>query len=145
MQLTIRKMTQKDVPQVAELESANFSMPWSAQSFYEQLENPNALYMIAQMDSRIIGVCGLVESFGEAEIYNVSVAGDCRSRGVAATMLKDLFEEGTKRGIYAFTLEVRAGNEAAIHLYEKLGFVKEGLRKDFYEKPKEDAVIMWKR
>lgn len=145
MQVLTRKMTQKDVPLVAELEAANFSMPWSAQSFYEQLENPNALYMVAEWEARIIGVCGFLESFGEADIFNVSVAEECRNRGVAALMLKALFDEGKKRGIYAFTLEVRAGNAAAIHLYEKLGFVKEGVRKGFYERPKEDAVIMWKR
>ena len=60
-------------------------------------------------------------------------------------MLKVLMEEGCKRGINAFTLEVRAGNAPAIHLYEKLGFVQEGIRPGFYERPKEDAIIMWKR
>lgn len=145
MQMQIRKMTEKDVPQVAALEAANFSMPWSAQAFYEQLEKSNTLYMVAEKEGQIIGVCGLIESFGEADICNVSVEKSYHNRGVATTMLKDLIAEGKRRGISAFTLEVRAGNQAAIHLYEKMGFMKEGLRRGFYERPREDAIIMWKR
>ena len=60
-------------------------------------------------------------------------------------MLLKLMEEGYRMGVEAFTLEVRKSNEAAIHLYEKLGFVTEGIRKNFYEEPTEDALIMWKR
>lgn len=145
MQVQIRKMTQKDVSQAAALEAANFSMPWSEAAFYEQLEKNNAIYMVAEKDDRIIGLCGLTESFGEADICNVSVDRDYQNRGVATTMLRDLMEEGSRKGIHAYTLEVRAGNAAAIHLYEKLGFMREGLRRGFYEHPREDAVIMWKR
>ncbi len=145
MQMLIRKMTEKDVPQVAALEAANFSMPWSEHAFYEQLEKGNALYLVAEKEGQIIGVCGYMESFGEADICNVSVDQSYHNRGVATTMLKDLMTEGKRRGISAFTLEVRAGNAAAIHLYEKMGFMKEGLRRGFYERPREDAVIMWKR
>lgn len=145
MQIQIRKMTEKDVPQVAALEAVNFSMPWSEKAFYEQLENKNALYMIAENAEKILGVCGLMESFGEADICNVSVEKSIRNQGIATMMLESLLEEGAKRGINAFTLEVREGNAPAIHLYEKLGFVQEGIRPGFYERPKEDAVIMWKR
>lgn len=145
MQMLIRKMTEKDVPQVAALEAANFSMPWSEQAFYEQLEKNNVLYMVAEKEGQIIGVCGYMESYGEADICNVSVDKAYNNRGVATTMLKDLMAEGSRRGISAFTLEVRAGNAAAIHLYEKMGFMKEGLRRGFYERPREDAIIMWKR
>lgn len=143
--MLIRKMTEKDVPQVAALEAANFSMPWSANAFYEQLEKSNSIYMVAEKDDRVIGVSGVIESYGEGDICNVSVAEAFRGRGVATMLLKNLMEEGEKRGIRAYTLEVRAGNAAAIHLYEKLGFMKEGLRRGFYERPREDAVIMWKR
>lgn len=145
MQMVVRRMTEKDVPEAAALEAASFSMPWSEKAFYEQLGKSNALYLVAEKDGRIIGVCGLMESYGEADISNVSVDKRYQNRGVATTMLKDLMAEGSRRGISAYTLEVRAGNAAAIHLYEKIGFMREGIRRGFYERPREDAVIMWKR
>lgn len=145
MQVQIRKMTEEDVPRVAELEASNFSMPWSENAFRERLQNKDALYMVAESNEKILGVCGLMESFGEADICNVSVDKSCQNQGIATLMLDALMEEGQKRGITAFTLEVRVGNASAIHLYEKLGFVKEGIRPNFYERPKEDALIMWKR
>lgn len=145
MQMQIRRMTERDVSQAAALEAANFTTPWSEKSFYEQLEKSNALYMVAEREGQIIGVCGLVESYGEAEIYNVSVDSNYRRRGVGTLLMRELLAEGSRKGINAYTLEVRAGNEAAIYLYEKLGFMKEGLRRGFYDRPREDAVIMWKR
>ena len=145
MDIIIREMTVEDVPQVAVLEASNFSMPWSEKAFYEQLNNEHALYMVAVYNEMVLGVCGLLESFGEADICNVSVEHSYQNKGIATRMLNALMEEGTRRGIIAFTLEVRAGNLSAIHLYEKLGFVTEGIRPGFYERPKEDAVIMWKR
>lgn len=145
MDIIIREMTESDVPQVAVLEASNFSMPWSDKAFYEQLNNEHALYMVAVYSETVLGVCGLLESFGEADICNVSVEHSYQNKGIATKMLKALMEEGARRGIIAFTLEVRAGNQPAIHLYEKLGFVTEGIRPGFYERPKEDAVIMWKR
>lgn len=145
MQMQIRRMTERDVSQAAALEAANFTTPWSEKSFYEQLEKSNALYMVAEREGQIIGVCGLVESYGEAEIYNVSVDSNYRRRGVGTLLMRELLAEGSRKGISAYTLEVRAGNEAAIYLYEKLGFMKEGLRRGFYDRPREDAVIMWKR
>lgn len=145
MQMQIRRMTERDVSQAAALEAANFTTPWSEKSFYEQLEKSNALYMVAEREGHIIGVCGLVESYGEAEIYNVSVDSNYRRRGVGTLLMRELLAEGSRKGISAYTLEVRAGNEGAIYLYEKLGFMKEGLRRGFYDRPREDAVIMWKR
>lgn len=145
MDIIIREMTEADVPQVAVLETSNFSMPWSEKAFYEQLNNEHALYMVAVYNETVLGVCGLLESFDEADICNVSVEHSHQNKGIATKMLKTLMEEGARRGIIAFTLEVRAGNLSAIHLYEKLGFVTEGIRPGFYERPKEDAVIMWKR
>ncbi|MGN1170141.1 MAG: GNAT family N-acetyltransferase, partial [Lachnospiraceae bacterium] len=76
---------------------------------------------------------------------NVAVHPDCRNRGIAGVMLAELLHRGSLMGIEAFTLEVRAGNGSAIRLYEKAGFVTEGIRKGFYDEPKEDALIMWKR
>ena len=67
-----------------------------------------------------------------------------RGRGVARTMLTELLKEGKSRGIAHFTLEVRVSNAPAIHLYEKLSFASAGIRKNFYDCPREDAMIMWR-
>ena len=82
---------------------------------------------------------------GEGDVTNIAVFPEYRGRGIGAALTKALIVEGRKRGMNAFTLEVRVGNQAAIHIYEKLGFRSEGVRKGFYEKPKEDALIMWRR
>ena len=74
----------------------------------------------------------------------MSVSGDCRREGVAYKMLKQLLERGHGIGIKDYTLEVRAKNTPAIGLYERLGFVNEGVRPGFYDEPKDDAVIYWK-
>ena len=82
---------------------------------------------------------------GEGEITNVVTKNTMRGKGIGKQILEKLLEEGAKMGAEAFTLEVRVSNAPAIHLYESLGFVSEGVRKNFYEEPTEDALIMWKR
>ena len=75
----------------------------------------------------------------------MAVKKELRGKGIAKRMLEELLRAGRARGALAFLLEVRAGNAPAIHLYEGLGFEQAGLRRNFYEKPREDAIIMWKR
>lgn len=143
--LTLRSMEEQDLDRVAAIEAEIFSMPWSKKGFQDSLRQKVCLYVSAFMDEKLVGYCGLLQSFDEADITNVAVDEKYRGLGVATAMLTELLALGRERGISGFTLEVRAGNENAIHLYEKLGFVKEGVRRNFYDLPKEDAVIMWKR
>lgn len=142
--MQIRKMEKKDITQVAALEAASFTMPWPAQAFAEQLQKEHTLYMVAEKEGRVVGVCGYIECCGDADICNVSVEKTYQNQGVATKMLTMLMEEGYTLGVEAYTLEVRAGNAAAIRVYEKLGFQTEGVRPNFYENPREDALIMWK-
>ncbi len=141
----IRRMTPADVPFISKLEEETFSMPWSAQSFLEMIEKEDARYYVAQENGMLYGGCGVLMIAGEGNITNVVVAPKERNKGIGTKMLQYLIEEGYREGLTAFTLEVRISNSAAIHVYEKLGFVSEGVRPGFYEKPTEDAVIMWKR
>lgn len=143
--LEIRPMVVTDVPAVAKLERETFSMPWSERAFLEEVENPERLFVTAYADDVLVGYMGLIPSFDEADITNVAVAPFIRRCGVAEKMLTTAFEWAKERGVASFTLEVRASNTGAIALYEKLGFIPEGVRKNFYEKPTEDALIMWKR
>ena len=141
--ILISEMLPEDIPEVAALERQTFSVPWSENGFLTSLQSPDTLYLTARQEGRLAGYCGLLQSFDEADIMNVAVAPELRDRGVGRRMLSELMDRGRKRGILRYTLEVRQSNAAALHLYEKLGFVSAGIRKNFYEKPTESAVIMW--
>ena len=138
-------MLPQDLDQVSALEAEIFSLPWSRQGFADSLKQENTLYLVALEGTRVVGYCGLLQALDEADITNVAVDREYRGRGIGQAMLSNLMERGKYRGIIAYTLEVRKGNDSAISLYRKLGFLEEGIRKNFYEKPTEDAVIMWKR
>ncbi len=142
--LAIKEMTPEDVPEVAALERQVFSAPWSENGFLDSLRSQDTLYLTVWQEDKLVGYCGFLQSFDEADIMNVAVAPDYRNRGVGRRMLQELMQRGGGRGILRYTLEVRQSNAAAIHLYEKLGFVSVGIRKNFYEKPVESAMIMWR-
>ncbi len=140
-----RKMTAEDVPFISRLEEETFSMPWSADSFLEMISKEDARYYVAEEDGRLLGGCGVLMIAGEGNITNVAIAPEARNRGIGTALLRYLMAEGDREGLTAYTLEVRVSNAAAIHVYEKLGFVSAGVRPGFYEKPVEDALIFWKR
>ncbi|MBQ3104945.1 MAG: ribosomal protein S18-alanine N-acetyltransferase [Lachnospiraceae bacterium] len=145
MNLQIRPLTEREVDAVCLLEQEAFSMPWHRESFLEMIEKKDACYLVAVADGQIAASCGLRHILGEGEITNVVVAPAFQRRGIAYSMIRELMRRGRQMGAGSFTLEVRQSNHAAIGLYEKLGFVTEGIRRNFYEKPREDALIMWKR
>lgn len=145
MEITVRELREGDIPELSRIEEESFSLPWSAEAFRELLNRPYCTYLVALADGKLAGCCGYTDSFHEATIDNVVVAPSYRNCGIAQIMLQKLMEQGTASGVEAYTLEVRVSNLAAIHIYEKLGFCSEGIRPGFYEKPVEDAMIMWKR
>ena len=143
--LIIRKAAKSDVPAVEEVEKACFSVPWSYESLYHDiLENKLAFYIVAERDGKICGYVGVWKIFDEGHITNVAVAPEYRRMHIASAMLSVLFDVTGAQGIESYTLEVRAGNQAAIALYEGFGFREAGLRKGYYEDNGEDAIIMWK-
>ena len=117
----------------------------AAKAFMELAEDKNSIFLVAEKAGEIIGGCGLTHILDEGDIHNVMVAPAYRGQGIATRMLEKLLGEGRNQGICEFTLEVRVSNAPAIRVYEKLGFVSEGIRPKFYEQPVEDALIMWKR
>lgn len=142
----IREMQIQDIEQVTALEESCFSIPWKKQDFIDILSNDNRIYVVAEKDEVILGGCMLTDIVGEGDISNVAVWEELRGQGIATALLHEILQIGTQqRGIKEYTLEVRQSNVAAIALYEKVGFVSEGIRPNFYDKPKEHAVIMWKR
>ncbi len=144
-QIVIRKMQQEDLPKVCEIEKDNFSLPWSENSFSESMERNDTIFLTALVDDQVAGYVGCYCIAGEGEITNVAVKDTYRRMGIGGKLLEKLYEEAAALDCREFLLEVRESNEAAIGLYTRQGFVKEGIRKNFYEQPVENAVIMWKR
>lgn len=143
--MTIRPMEEKDLDQAASLEQQNFSRPWSRDAFADALKKEYYLYYVAVDDAQnVLGMAGVICLDHEGEITNVCVREDARKQGIAFSLLTEIFNICKNLEILQFTLEVRKSNLPAINLYQKLGFQNEGIRKDFYEAPVEDAVIMWK-
>lgn len=148
----IREMRREDLEEVTALEAACFSLPWKYRDFEEVLTNPDRCYLVAEADcvtadtpDRILGGCMLTHIAGEGDISNVAVYERYRNNGIAASVLSALLRLGEERyGITAYTLEVRSRNIPARRLYEKNGFVSRGVRPGFYQKPEDDAVIMWR-
>lgn len=145
MNITIRDLQEEDTTRLAEIEAESFSMPWSEKDFKDLLSHPYCKYVVALADGEIAGCSGYTNICDVANIDNVVVAPAFRGRGVAQAMLRELISRGEEEHVEAFTLEVRVSNQVAIHVYEKFGFVSEGIRPRFYERPVEDANIMWKR
>ena len=135
MEYEIERMQPEDVREVAALEAKIFSIPWSEAGFLSSLQSKDTLYLAVRKSGQLIGYCGLLQSFEEADITNVAVEEAYRGCGVASRMLERLMELGKARGILRYTLEVRVSNASAIHLYEKLGFHSVGIRKNFYDSP----------
>lgn len=136
------EMDIRDIPAVAELEQQLFSCPWSKQAFLETL-NQDTLFVTARIGDVIAGYCGMYCYFGgEGEITNVAVSPCCQNQGIGRRMLAYLLEQARSRGVVRIILEVRVSNKNAIHLYEKMGFQNCGIRKNLYELPREDGMIM---
>lgn len=143
--MQIRELCAEDVPAVAGIEAEVFSEPWTERDFLEMVEADYAHYFVAEEDGEIAGYCGVRNMAGEGEITNVAVAPAFRRKGIGRKLMEHLLKEAVALGVGDCTLEVRAGNRPAICLYESLGFKSEGIRPGFYTKPREDALIMWKR
>ncbi len=142
----IRDLKAEDITAAAELEGACLgNEAWTEKQLLEASVLDDTVYLVAEKSGNVVGLCGVRNISGEGEITNVSVAADCRGKGIAFDMLEKLILRGKAIGCNDFTLEVRAENIPARGLYEKLGFVNEGTRPGFYDNPKEDAIIYWKR
>ncbi len=139
----ISLLRKEDALAAAELEMANYSLPWTERAFLDALDRDYYLFLKAEAEGVFAGCCGYMRSFETGEITNVTVRQEYRRQGIARRMLLELMEQGRREGIERFTLEVRRSNESAIALYHSLGFRTEGVRKGYYESPREDALILW--
>ena len=143
--MIFRRMEPKDLRAVAQLEQLCFSEPWSENAFRDALDKECYRFYVAYDDEEHVGTVGMVVSYDEADITNVAVSESRRRGHIGGRLLKYALQDAMSAGIMNFTLEVRTGNAAAISLYQKYGFVGDGIRPGFYSNPKEDALIMWRR
>ena len=132
-----------DIANVVEVETKCFEIPWSKESFENELKNKLALYLVAKVDEKAVGYIGVWKIFDEGHITNVAVHPDFRGNGLARALISELLSLCRKDGIISFTLEVRESNIVAQNLYKSFGFVECGKRKAYYSDNNEDAIIMW--
>lgn len=137
-------MNSDHVSQVAALEKICFSDPWSEKSIASELENPLSLWLVALEDDMVAGYIGSQSVLGESDMMNVAVHPGYRRRGIAESLILELICRLGQRGNHCLSLEVRASNQPAISLYEKLGFSQVGLRRNYYRNPREDGLILRK-
>jgi ribosomal-protein-alanine N-acetyltransferase len=141
--IEIRQMKPEDIDGIALVEAHSFTIPWSRQMFVDELNNPLALYYVATCGDKVIAYAGLWIIAGEGHITNIAVEPFWRRQNIAARMMHKILEAAEEYELSGLTLEVRAGNQPAISLYQKFGFRTEGRRKGYYSDDQEDALIMW--
>ena len=146
MSIQIVPMNADHLEELEKLERICFSRPWSRKMLAEELENQCAAFLVAQdsITQQVMGYAGLLVMADEGYITNVAVFPEFRRQGVAAKLIA-VFENFARGNKLAFlTLEVRPSNTAAIALYKGFGFEEVGRRKNYYDLPKEDALILTK-
>ncbi len=145
MHVRIVPMTADHLDEVAELERVCFTTPWSRNMLAEELDNYLSAFLVALDDNdKVAGYAGLQAVLDEGYITNVAVRPDCRRQGIAGKLLQVFLDFAKGNHLAFLSLEVRASNYDAIALYGSRGFRSVGRRKNYYEHPREDAIIMTK-
>lgn len=142
-----RAVTREELAAVESLQRQTFTNPWAAESIKWELENTDVarLYVMRAPDRRVVAYCACWIVFDELHINSLAVDPVWRRRGLARRLLMNVLADAATSGAQSATLEVRRSNEAARALYEGLGFRVDGVRRDYYQHPREDALILWNR
>jgi len=143
MKVSIRQMLENDLPLVQFIDETSFSSPWPEKAFrFELLENPNGHCWVAELKMKLVGfiVCWLI--IDEMHIATIAVHPAYRGQGISKALISTGLRKLITKGALSATLEVRAGNEVAQHLYRHFGFEQVGLRKSYYKDTDEDAILM---
>ncbi len=141
----IKKMTNEHISDILFIEEMCFEDPWNEQMFLGELEHENVYYFIIIKDNKPVGYIGFWHIVDEGHITNICIDKTLQKQGLGTKLMEYAIEAMKSLEIIATTLEVRQSNLKAINFYNKLGFTSEGVRKNYYSNPKEDAVIMWKK
>ena len=141
--MTLREL--EDFDQVMQIEEESFSQPWSREGLGNLWLMPTSLFFVVEEKGQILGYCGLQRVLEEADFLNVVVKQDRRREGIGSFMFQGAIRIASELGVTCFHLDVRKSNEAAIRLYRNNGFVEDGLRRNYYSQPTEDAILMTMR
>lgn len=135
-----------DLGEIAALQARSFTNPWNAESLRWELANTDVarLYVLRQ-DQHVAGYCACWVILDELHINSLAIDPARRRQGLASALLRAVIRDAVAAGATQATLEVRRSNTAALALYERLGFAVEGVRADYYQQPREDALILWCR
>jgi ribosomal-protein-alanine N-acetyltransferase len=145
MNVELRRLEQRDLDTVEEIERASYPTPWSRSMFAAELRKPSSIALGAYLEEGDLVGYAFVSRYVDAwHVMNVAVAPTFRRRGIASTLLERLFEVTASDPRRGYTLEVRVSNAEAIRLYERLGFESRGIRRGYYTDNREDALIMWR-
>ena len=145
MNVELRRLEQRDLDTVDEIERASYPTPWSRSMFAAELRKPSSIALGAYLEEGELVGYAFVSRYVDAwHVMNVAVAPAFRRRGIASTLLERLFEVTASDPRRGYTLEVRVTNAEAIRLYERLGFESRGIRRGYYTDNREDALIMWR-
>ena len=142
MDYTITDAREELLPQIQKIEQQSFSVPWTEPMLRMQLAPDSHVFLTAEAAGDVIGYVGLMYVLDEGYISNVAVAPQYRRQGIAEALIRALVERAAEKDLAFLTLEVRESNAPAIALYDKCGFQTVGRRKNYYEKPTEDALLM---
>ena len=146
LKICLAAMQAEQIEAVHAIEKLSFSTPWPKISFFNELQNDLAFYLVALAGraKKAAGYAGMWLILDEAHLTNLAVHPDYRRLGIGRTLMEEMIFRAVFLGAVRMTLEVRVSNRPAIALYESLGFRREGRRKGYYEDTGEDALIMWK-
>jgi len=135
-----------DLDGVLEVEAASFTNPWTREMYAWELQNRSVchIYVVRTPERRVTGFCAFWLVFDEIHINNIAIVPELRGRGIGTALLQRVIEEARRLGARRATLEVRASNEGARKLYERLGFYVAATRRNYYSHPVEDALILWR-
>lgn len=142
--MTIENMSAAHVSQIAQLEKLCFSDPWSEKSIEIELSCRLSLWLVALDGEMVVGYVGSQTVIDETDMMNIAVHPEYRRRGIAEALIDALVNAIREKGSRVLSLEVRASNDPAITLYQKMGFSQVGRRPNYYRNPKEDALILRK-
>lgn len=141
--LRYETLREEHIESVLAIEKAGQSAPWSAASFRNEINHKHAVFLVAFLGGEIVGYVGVWLLVDEAHITTVMVRDDHRRQGLGDRLVREALTRAREKGMTDATLEVRAGNIAALKLYERLGFLNVAVRKRYYPDNQEDAVVMW--
>ena len=136
----------QDLDGVLAVESESFANPWTRDMYAWELQNRSMCHilLVRTPDCRVAGFCAFWLVFDEVHINNIAMRPNFRAQGIGTALLRQVLAEGQQLGARRATLEVRASNDGARRLYERMGFYVAGVRRNYYSEPVEDALILWR-